>query len=222
MKELRCAWQTYWLRVDLPCPGAPRTRVKAVGPRNKYAAAPPTAVGAWACRCLLAGSLDSIGGDVDEEVHDLLTVYIGLAELDPLVVFPLRRGDLADQVAMRVVFAGADLLRDEVPDEIPSCEHVGVRPLDLDRGVVDPRIQRFAPDAGHLLVAEVPRIPVELVAQPVERARIRLRRATQVGDQEVAADTLCGQTPKTRLSERTTWSSQLTGSFSLPLSDHLT
>src|SRR5699024_2056548 len=101
------------------------------------------------------GFVKTIGGDVYEQVHHLLAIYIGLTELDTLVVLPLCSGDLTDEISVRLVLAGSDLLSDEVPDEVPPRQHVGVGPLGLGRRVVYPRIECLAPDHGHLVEAEV-------------------------------------------------------------------
>lgn len=98
---------------------------------------------------------------------------------------------------MRLVFACTDVLGNEVSDQVPPREHLGVGPLRLGRGVVDPRVQSLTPDAGHLLVAEVLRIRLELLVQPVERARVLLGRAAHVGNQRVVADSLRRQTLQT-------------------------
>ncbi|WP_286961081.1 hypothetical protein [Arsenicicoccus sp. UBA7492] len=131
-----------------------------------------------------------LGGDIDEEVDNPLPVHLGLAEFDPLIIFPLGGNDLADQSAMHLVLVCSNLFGDDVADQIPPRQHVRIGPFGLGRGVVDPRIQRFAPEAGHLLVPELLRIAAKLLIQLVEGAGLILGRARHVRDERVVPNTL--------------------------------
>jgi hypothetical protein len=56
--------------------------------------------------------MDTVGGDINEKVDDLFSIYIRLTELDPLIVFPLGGSDLANPVT-RETCAAPSLPSDE-------------------------------------------------------------------------------------------------------------
>ena len=55
---------------------------------------------------------DPVGSHVDKQIDDLLPVYLGLAELDPLVFLPLSRRDPPDQVTQALVLGGTSVFGD--------------------------------------------------------------------------------------------------------------
>ena len=58
---------------------------------------------------------DPVGSHVDKQIDDLLPVYLGLAELDPLVFVPLSRCDLPDQVTQALVLGGTTMFGGNPP-----------------------------------------------------------------------------------------------------------
>ena len=136
---------------------------------------------------------DPVGSHVDKQIDDLLPVYLGLAELDPLVFVPLSRCDLPDQVTQALVLGGTNMFGDEVADEVPAGQHLGIGPLGLSWRVVHPGIESLTPDAANLVESECFRVFLKLLVEPVVRAGTWLAGAGHVGYQHVPPDALLGE-----------------------------
>lgn len=134
--------------------------------------------------------MDAVGGDVHKEVSDKLSVDIRLAELDTLIVIPLRRDDVADHIPVPSGSGRPYALSDEVADQVPTREHVCVRPFELRRRVVHPRVQAFPPHAAHLVKTKIGCGGTEDGVQPVVCADLRLGRARDVRHKPVLSDPL--------------------------------
>jgi hypothetical protein len=90
---------------------------------------------------------------------------------------------VAQQLPQAGVVPVRSLLGDEVADELPAGEHVGVLPQQFLRSAVDHPVDGLAPQAGHFLEAVRLRVGVQTIIQNVEGAGGRLSGARDVGDQ---------------------------------------
>ena len=109
-------------------------------------------------------------------------VHSDLAELDPLVLVPLRRGDLRGQLAALSPCVALDLLQRPGTGSGPSRRACRRTAHLVSVGALSTHaVERLAPDTRHLVEPEVFGVLVQLLVEPVEGPGTRLAGAGNVG-----------------------------------------